>query len=166
LKRSLQNTLYHLLPVVFWLLAAGVCVLPFLSFFPFHLSLFDFLPALLAWVAAIILHRIRRHDSSVEQCFLTALLLGVAAYWLPSVVFLVIPAWGYLIYRHIFSFRSFLASLIGFAVVAVWLFLLAELAIIDFHFSLAYNLYAWLPTAAVLVAWIASSIVRNSLRVR
>jgi len=122
--------------------------------------------ALLALISAWLIRRIKRHASSEEECFLVALLLGIAAYWLPSVVFLILPAWAYLIYQNLFSLRSFLASLIGFAVVAIWIAVLSQLSIINYQLSIANNLFAWIPTGAVLLAWLGSTIVRQTLRVR
>ena len=169
MRRQTQNTLYHLLPVAFWLLATGVVVVWELFFNP-QFSIFHYVPSVLVWAALALLHRIGRHTNSVEQCFQIALLLGVAAYWLPSAVFLILPAWGYLIYRNLFSLRAFFASLIGLAFVAVWVWVLSLFAlpssILPLPFSISNNLSAWLPTGAVLFAWIASTIARQTLRVR
>ena len=74
---------------------------------------------LVLWVIWII-SRIKRHTSSVEECFLVAVLLGVASYWLPTVVFVIVPVWGYLIYQNLFGLRACLSSLMGFAVVVIW----------------------------------------------
>lgn len=114
----------------------------------------------------MMIRRIPRHTESVEQCFVAALLLGIAAYWLPTVVFLLLPIWGYLIYQNIFSFRSFLASLLGLAVVAIWAAVLNQWGILSFTFNLAHNLCVWFPTAAVLLAWLFTVIARQILRVR
>jgi len=122
--------------------------------------------ALLALIGAWLIRRIKRHASSEEECFLVALLLGIGAYWLPSVVFLILPAWAYLFYKNIFSLRSFLASLIGFATVAIWLAVLSQLSIINYQLSIAHNVRAWIPTGAVLLAWLGTTIVRQTLRVR
>ena len=159
-----QNILYHLLPVVFWLLAAGGIVL--WEIFNFQFSIFNYIPALLAWVSVLIIHRIRRHGDSIEPCFLMALLLGIAAYWLPSVLLLILPLWGYLIYRHLFNLRAFIATLIGLATVVIWVAVGTVLSLFTFHFSLANNLFAWIPTGAVLLAWLGSTIVRQTLRER
>ena len=162
--------LYHLLPVVFWLLAIGGSCVPLLPIFNFQFSitnyLYGYLVAVLTLACIGIIGRIKRHTSSVEECFLVALLLGIAAYWLPTVLFLILPIWGYLIYQNLFSFRSFLASLIGLAVVAIWVLVLNYLSLFTFHFSLSHNLWAWIPTGSALIAWLASTIARQILRVR
>ena len=109
MKRQTQNMLYHLLPVVFWLSAIVGSILTYR-----HLS--GYIVMLIALLAVHIIHRIPRRAESVEQSFQIALLLGIASYWLPTVIFLIPPIWLYLIYQNIFSLRSFLATLIMIAV--------------------------------------------------
>jgi len=168
MKRSTQNALYHLLPVAAWLLAAGGIVLWVLfSAVPVHYSLL--LPALLSLIAVLIIRRIPRHSASEEQCFQAALLIGVASYWLPTVLFLLIPIWGYLIYQNLFGMRPFSASLIGLALVAAWAAVLVYTGIIAnpwAHFFATENAWGWIPTGAILTAWLISTIVRQTLRVR
>ena len=159
MKRQTQEILYHLLPIVFWLLAIGGSVL-------FYREWQGYVVALLALISAWLIRRIKRHASSEEECFVVGILLGIAAYWLPSVIFLILPVWAYLIYQNLFSLRSFLASLIGFAVVAIWMAVLSFFQLSTFNFQLANNLFAWIPTGAVLLAWLGSTIVRQTLRVR
>ena len=160
--------LYHLLPVAFWLLASGgIVVWEILSPFAFHFSIFNYIPAALSLLSAAIIRRIPRHTESVEQCFVVALLLGIAAYWLPSVVGLMILIWFYLIYQNIFSLRSFLSSLLGFACVGVWFFVLSLFSPFTFHLSpFTFNLPLWIPTASILLAWFFTVIIRKHLRVR
>ena len=169
MKRSTQNILYHTLPIVFWLLAGLVCALPWffhLSPLTSHLSPLNYLPALFALISVMIVHHIPRHGSAIEPCFRIALLLGIAAYWLPSVLFLILPIWGYLFYRNLFNLRVLCATLIGIATIAIWVVVLYQLSIVNYQFSILSNLSAWLPTGAVLVAWLGSTIVRQTLRVR
>ena len=170
MKRSTQNILYHTLPIVFWLLAGVVCALPWLlnhlSIINFQFSTFNYLPAFMAWIGVMIVHHIPRHGNAVEPCFRMALLLGIAAYWLPSVLFLILPIWGYLFYRNLFNLRVLCATLIGIATIAIWVVVLYQLSIVNYQFSILSNLSAWLPTGAVLVAWLGSTIVRQTLRVR
>ena len=161
--------LYHLLPVAFWLLASGgIVVWEILSPFAFHFSIFNYIPAALSLLSAAIIRRIPRHTESVEQCFVVALLLGIAAYWLPTVVGLILPIWFYLIYQNLFSLRSFLSSLLGFACVGVWFFVLSllPLSLTSNLLPLTSNLPLWLPTASVLLAWLFTVLVRKHLRVR
>lgn len=164
MNRRTQNILYHLLPVTAWLLAIGGIVV--WEIYNVQFTIYNYIPALLAWIAVLIIHIIPRHGDSVEPCFVVALLLGIAAYWLPSVVFLMIPAWGYLIYRNLFGMRPFLASIIGLATVAIWVAVGNKFSIFNLQFSIANNLFAWIPTGAILLAWLISTIVRQTLRER
>jgi hypothetical protein len=172
-KRSTQTLLYHLLPAVFWLLAIGGTLVPALLPFTFRLSPFTYYSGY--WVAAIVLivilfiGRIKRHASSVEECFLMAIFFGIASYWLPTVVFLTILVWAYLIYQNLFSGRSFLATFLGYAVVAIWAAVFIFFGWIAnpwAHFFAIENALGWIPLGAVLLAWLGSTIVRQTLRVR
>lgn len=176
LNRPLSNRnkwLYHLLPAVFWLLAIGGSLVPALLPFTFRLSPFNYYSGY--WVAAIMLiiivfiGNIKRHASSVEECFVMALLLGIASYWIPTVVFLTIPVWAYLIYRNLFSGRSLLATFLGYAVVAIWAAVFIFFGWIAnpwAHFFALENALGWIPLGAILIAWLASTIVRQNLRER
>ena len=157
--------LYHLLPVVFWLLAAGGIVL-WVLLSPPASYVAAFLPAVLALISVLIIHHIPRHGDAVEPSLQMALILGVAAYWLPTVVFLLLPLWGYMVYRNLFNLRVFFASLIGLAVVAIWMAVISHLSTFHFPLQIGHNLSAWIPTGAVLSAWLASTIARQTLRVR
>ena len=158
-RASNSRTLYYLLPAIFWLLAVGGSVL-------FYREWPGYIVTALVLFCILILGRIRPHTTAVEPSFQVALLLGIASCWMPSVLFLLLPVWVYLIVRRHFNFRAFLATLIGFAVVAVWLVVLSRLSFIDFHFSLTKNAIGWIPVGAFIVAWLASTIARQNLRVR
>jgi hypothetical protein len=122
MKRQTQTLLYHLLPVAFWLLAIGGIVIWEMYHLPF--TIYHFVPALAALLSVTIVRHIPRHTDSIQQCFQVAVFLGIASYWLPSVVFLIIPIWIYLIWKSIFNLRSFLATFIGLGLVAVWMVVL------------------------------------------
>ena len=175
MKRRTQNILFHLLPVVFWLLAAGGTLIPVIlsrSTFNVQLStnyLWGYLVAALALIGIWIISRIHRHTSSVEQCFQVAVLLGIASYWLPTVVFLVIPMWGYLYYKLLLDLRSVMATFVGLAFVAIWAAILVWLGYIDnpwLDFFAPKNAWGWIPAGALLLAWLTSTIARQILRVR
>lgn len=98
-----------------------------------------------------------------------AILLGVASYWLPTVLFLTVAFWVYLIYKNLFSFRSLVATLIGFALVAIWAAIFVYVGWIAnpwADFFAIENAWGWIPTGAILLAWLASTIARQILRVR
>lgn len=178
MKRHTQTILYHTLPIVFWLLAGCVCVL--WSFFSPSWGnhgwreYLSFVPSLVALILLFVLTSIKRRASSVEESLWMGILLGVASYWLPTILFLLLPAWIYLYYRRLLDMRSFLASLIGLALVAVWAAVLLfnpfsqEPLIANpwAHFFAPETLWGWIPVGAVLLAYIASSAARNILKVR
>ena len=171
MTRRTQTILYHTLPIAFWLLAAVVCVATYLlsPSLQGREGVGFFAPAVLSLLSVLIVSRIHRHASSAEECFLVALLLGIASYWLPTVLFLILPVWGYLIYRNLYSLRSFTATLLGLATVAVWVAVLVVFGVIGnpwADFFATKNLWAWIPTGAVLIAFIASTIARQTLRER
>lgn len=175
MKRATQNRLYHLLPIVFWLLAAGGAAVPAIIAYsrqPFVINphyLWGFPAALIALLCVWIIRRIERHTSSVEQCFQVAVLLGIASYWLPTVLFLLLPIGGYLIYQNLFNLRSFMAALTGVALVAVWAAVAVYMGWINniwAAFFDANNAWGWVPTGAALIAYIASTTARQILRVR
>ena len=162
MKRQTQTILYHLLPVVFWLLAIGGSIVAYR-----HWS--GYIVALLALLAVHIIHRIPRREEPIEQSFQVAVLLGIASYWLPSVLFLIPPIWIYLVYRGIFNLRSFVATLIGLALVAVWAALAVFMGWIPNEwadFFASKNALGWIPVGAFIVAYIASTIARRNLHVR
>lgn len=175
MKRATQNMLYHLLPVVFWLLAVvGTLVPVFLQITNHQLPItnnyyWGYLVTALVLLCILIISRIKRHSSSIEQCFQMAILLGVASYWLPTVLFLIVAFWAYLIYKNLFSFRSLVATLIGFALVAIWAIIFVYVGWIAnpwADFFAIENAWGWIPTGAILLAWLASTIARQNLRVR
>jgi hypothetical protein len=164
MKRQTQEILYHLLPVVFWLLAAGGMVL--WEMYNVQFTMYNYIPGIVCLISALLLTHIKRHENAVVPSFQVAVLLGIAAYWLPSVLFLILPVWIYLVYRHLFDLRTFTAMLIGFALVAIWIAVGNIFSIFNFQFSITNNLFVWIPTGIILLAWLGSTIVRQTLRVR
>ena len=173
MRRQTQVILYHLLPAVFWLLAIGGSLVPALPSLNTKLSTlnyyFGYLVTAFVLIVIVIIGRLKRHTSSIEECFQMALLLGIASYWQPTVLFLTLAFWIYLIYQNLFSFRAFIATLIGYAVVAIWAAIFIVLGWIAnpwAHFFATENACGWIPTGAILLAWLASTIARQTLRVR
>ena len=164
MKRQTQEILYHLLPVVFWLLAAGGMVL--WEMYNVQFTMYNYIPGIVCLISALLLTHIKRHENAVVPSFQVAVLLGIAAYWLPSVLFLILPVWIYLGYRHLLDLRAFTAMLIGFALVAIWIAVGNIFSIFNFQFSITNNLFVWIPTGIILLAWLGATIVRQTLRVR
>ena len=169
MRRQTQVILYHLLPAIFWLLAVVGTTLPLLWISVPENYLWGFLVVSLVLSCILILGHILRQTSTVEQCFQVAVLLGIASYWLPTVLFLILPMMMFLYYRHLFDRHSFLAVLIGFGLVAIWaavFILLGWIANPWANFWVKENAWGWIPTGAILLAWLASTIARQNLRVR
>ena len=174
MKRATQTMLYHLLPVVLGLLAIGGSAIPAIIAFVLHSALspnylWGFLVAVIAMFCVFLVLRIERHTSSVEQCFQVAVLLSIASYWLPTVLLLLLPIGGYLIYQNLFNLRSLTAMLLGVALVAVWAAVAVYMGWIANTWAAFFdpkNAWGWIPTGAALIAYITSTIVRQILRVR
>ena len=169
MRRATQNMLYNLLPVVFWLLAIGGSFVSLL-FIPFTpLFFWGYLVAAVVMIIFRMMGRIQRHTNSIEECFVMGILLGVVSYWLPTVIFLTLPIWFYLIYQNLFNFRSMLATLLGYAAVGIWATVMILLGWISnpwASFFATDYLWGWIPLGSVLLAWLASTIARQILRVR
>ena len=150
-------------------MAIGGSILPiFLLDLPANYA-WGYLPCAMALTVIVLMSRIERHTDSIEECFQMASLFGIASYWLPTVVFLTIPVWAYLIYQNLFSLRAFWATVTGYGAVAIWAAVAVQMQWIAnpwAHFFAPDNAWGWIPTGSVLVAWIASSIARHILRVR
>ena len=159
--------LYHLLPVIFWLLAVGGSLIPFAFSIPQYAL--GYIPVALVMLCIFLLSRIERHSDSIEECFQVAILIGIASFWLPTVVFLLVPIWAYLIYYNVFSLQSVTATISGLGFVALWASLFIYLGWIDnpwMEFFAQKNAWGWIPTGAFLLAWLSSTIARQILRVR
>ena len=171
MTRHTQTILFHTLPIAFWLLAGCVCFAAWFFIPALHgaSGVEFFLPAFLTLLGVMNMRRVRRHTTSVEECFQSSVLISVAAFWLPSVVGVIPALWIYLMIRRLFSFRSFLSSLIGIAVVAIWIAALSFIGIIEmpsFAGRAGVGFWLWIPTGSLLFAYIGSTIVRQNLRVR
>ena len=167
MTRHTQIVLYHLLPVIFWVLAIGGSLIPFAFHIPRYA--FGYIPLALVLGCVLILGTVQRHTNSVSACFHAALLIGIASYWLPTILFLILPAWVYLIRINVFSPQSIMATLIGLGTIAIWaavFILLGWIANPWAEFFAPKNAWGWIPTGAILLAWLASTIVRQNLRVR
>lgn len=166
-----------MLPIVFWTLAvAGSVGIPFLLS-ALEVQSPDFNEnywwgfAVSALVMAVIgiLKKLDRHEIAIQESFGSALLLGIASYWLPSVLFLTITIIIYLVYRNHFSFRSFTALIIGFATVAIWATVAIVLGWIPNNWAIFFSssiAWGWIPLGSILLAWLGSTIVQQTLRVR
>lgn len=120
------------------------------------------LTSILLLVVSVYQH-IDRHriESVAEKTFMIAILLGVASYFLPSSILLIIPCVLLLMYRQSFDGQSLLAILIGFGVVAIYAAIFIWLGWIDsvwFDFFSMQTLGRWLFPGTLLVAYIINAI--------
>lgn len=166
-----RTILRRSLPIVFWLLAVGGCIAVPLAF---RLSVpanywYGFIVGALLLGAILILKKVDRHTPSAEEIFITSILLSIASYWAPTVLFLLLPAWIFLLIRNAFNHKSILATLLGSGFVAIYAAILIYVGWIDFPWADFFSpdyLWAWIPASAMLLAWTASTIARLSLRER
>ncbi|MDY6379306.1 MAG: hypothetical protein SPK90_00720 [Bacteroidales bacterium] len=177
MNRHKATILSRVLPIVFWTLAvAGSVGIPFLLS-ALEVQSPDFNEnywwgfAVSALVMAVIgiLQKLDRHEIAIQEAFSSSLLLGIASFWLPTVLFLTIPIIFFLVYRNHFSFRSFTAMIIGFSTVAIWATVAILLGWIPNNWAIFFSptiAWGWIPLGSILLAWLGSTIVRQSLRVR
>ena len=79
------------------------------------------IPSTLVGLAISILFSVQKHqDSAPEEAFLASLIGGIASWWLPSLLFLLPFQYLFLQYRRAFDGRTFSASLMGLAAVALY----------------------------------------------
>ena len=177
MNRHKATILSRVLPIVFWTLAVAGCVgIPFLLDSiglqdpTFNVNYWwGFASTALVLFIIVILQRLDRHEIAIRDAYSTALLLGIASYWLPSVLFLIIPILFFLIARNHFNFRSFTAILIGFATVAIWATVAIYMGWIPNNWARFFApemAWGWIPVGVILTAWLSSTIVRQTLRVR
>ena len=177
MNRHKATILSRVLPIVFWALAvAGSVGIPFLlSSLELQSPDFNenywwgFAATALVLTIIVILQKLDRHEIAIQEAFSSALLLGIASFWLPTVLFLIIPIIFFLIYRNHFVFRSFTAMIIGFATVAIWATVAILLGWIPNSWAFFFSptiAWGWIPLGSILLAWLGSTIVRQTLRVR
>lgn len=163
--------LRRLLPAIFWLLAVGGIIAPP---FIFHLNLpanywWGWIPSVAVLICLIIAKHIDRHEPYVKQMFQITTILGIASYWLPTVIFLILPFYIYAIWKGTMNFRAFLAILIALAMDALYASIFIYLGWINntwAHFFEPNYVWGWIPLGAIFVAWLASTIARLLLRER
>ena len=171
MKYSQRTLLRRLLPAIFWLLAIGGSIAPP---FIFHLNLptnywWGFVPVVFALLSLVIAKQIDRHAPYVKQMFQIAAILGIASYWLPTILFLIIPFYIYAIWKGTMNFRAFLSILIALAMDGLYAAIFIYLGWIDnpwIHFFESDYLWGWILVGAIFLAWLASTIARQILRER
>ena len=171
MKYNQRILLRRLLPAIFWLLALDGSIAPA---FIFHLNLpanywWGFVPTAFVLLCLVVAKHIDRHEPYVHQIFRIATLLGIASYWLPTILFAILPFYIYATWKGTMNFRAFIAILISLAMDALYSAIFIYLGWIDnpwMHFFEPDYAWGWIPVGAIFIAWLASTIVRQLLRER
>ena len=172
MNRREANMWRTALPIVFWTVGIGGSLVPafVLGFTGLNSNYYwGYAVAALLLMVIAIFSRIKRHDTCEVQCFWLGLTLAVASYWMPTVLFFVLPFWIVLISRNVFTVRAIVATLVGvgfvaiYAAIAVWLGWITN--VWASFFSPDY-LWAGIPVGAILSAWLDSTIAKKTIRVR
>lgn len=118
-----RQNIYKSLPVALPLLAGLLCLAVWLLA-PAdgrRALLWGLIPAALIGLAISVLFKVEKHqDAAPSEAFLSSMLGGIASWWLPSVLFLVPFQYFFLAYRRALDARTVSASVMGFAVVALY----------------------------------------------
>ena len=167
---QVRTILRRTLPITYWLLAVGGCIaVPLFLWSSPANYWWGFLVAVLVMLVIWDLSHLDRHESSAQENFTMALLLGVASYWMPTVVFLNVPCWIFAMTRFAFRFRSFLGTFLGFMTVAIYAAIAIYLGWIDNVWADFFNhdyLWGWIPVAAIFTAWLATYYTIKALKDR
>ena len=163
--------LHRLLPVVYWLLALGGSIAVPLGFGLVVPSKYwwGFVPAIFVLMSLAVSKRIDRHEPYVEQMFQIAVFLGVASYWLPTVIVLVVPFTIFGIWKATWNFRAILAIIIALGLVALYAAIFLYFGWIENTWVHAFEpdyAWGWIPLGAIMVAWLATTITRAILKDR
>ena len=171
MRYTTRILLRRLLPVVFWLLAVGGSIGAPFFFANLNNANYWWGYAVTAFVllAMVVAKHIDRHQPCVSQMFQITAILGIASYWLPTVLFLIVPFYIYAIWKATFSFKAFLAILIAGVMDAFYAAIFIYLGWINNtweHFFEPGYVWGWISVGAVLTAWLATTISRSLLRER
>lgn len=117
----------------------------------------------LLMLAVYVYQQIDRHqiNSAAEHTFLISLLIGLSSYWLPSLLLLIVPVILSLIWRQSFDGQSFLAILLGLALIAIYATIFCWAGWIEpswIHFFNSESLPLWYIIVAGIVATIINYI--------
>ncbi len=153
------------LPIAIWLLAA-VGIYCFYRFSPNPrwegaLGLFLITPLYQRAVA--------RHATCAKESFIAALVIGIASYWIPTVILLTpLIGWRIASYYTV-QFKDVLAFLLGCATVAIYAVLFITLGWCRNRwacFFCPYLLWGWIPLLLVYFATKSAKIAHNWFKIR
>ncbi len=157
--------------MVYWAVGIGGSIVPVFASdngVPAN-YLWGYMVAALLQVPEMLVSRIHLHRASEEACFWLGLMSGIASYWMPTVLFMILPFWIYIISRNFFTLRCIVSTMVGVGIVALY----ASLAIwqgwltnvwVDF-FALD-RLWGWIPVCVIGLSWGATLLTRHILYIR
>ena len=160
-----------ILPTVFWAVGMGGSLVPvFLLENGVHPNyLCGYLVSVLLLIPELMVSRIHRHESSEVACFWIGLTVGISSYWIPTVLFLILPFWISLIVKNVFTLRGLVATAIGVGMVAIYAALAIWLGWLTntwADFFAVEHLWGWIPIGAVTLAWVLSIYIKRVFYVR
>ena len=166
-----RKTLRTLLPIIILLSAIGVLVgLIVTRILQVEYLIKGCVGSLFSFLSYTICLRVDRHKgNAAEEAFLAAFLIAIGSYAFPAILFFQVVLWGILIYRQAFDGRTFMASILGYAAVAIIAFALLRLGWIDnpwLTIFSSHELMAGIVVGVFWGAWVLITIVRQTLHER
>ena len=171
MNRREANIWRSVLPVVFWTVGTVGSLIPvFVLENGVHPNyLWGYLVSVLLLIPELKVSRIHRHESSEVTCLWIGLMVGISSYWMPTVLFLILPFWICLIVKNVFTLRGLTATLIGVGLVAIYASLAIWLGWITntwANFFAVEYLWGWIPIGVFALAWLLSIYIKHVLYVR
>lgn len=166
-----RKTLTILLPIALILLAVGGLVgLRFGGILTTDALINGLVTSLVSWVSIFVVLGVDRHQVyASEEAFLSSLLIAAVSYLLPVIIGIQLALWVILILRNTFNARVFVASLLGYAALAIIYGPLVCLGLLDNNWVAPFETTRLMPAIVVGLFWLSYilvTIVRQSLRVR
>lgn len=132
--------------------------------------LWGLIPAALIAIGLNVLFGVEKHqDSAPGEAFSSTIILAIASWWLPSLLFLLPFSYLFLNYRRAFDRRTFSASVMALVVAALY----ASIAIWQAWIPMSWypffrlsDLWTMIPTVLLLVVVIVITNIQSDRRVR
>lgn len=172
IKPNTQRILYRYLPWLIGAVAVALCVI-----LPLYVEAINnrsyWSGIAVALVLAWCLYMIRRidyyHYNTSEESFLLSLFVGASSYLLPTVLFVLPIGWIVLVGRTEDKLRTITAAFLGLLAIVALAAVMVYLGWIECVWASFFEpdyQWGWIPVGIGVVAWIAITIVRQTLRVR
>ncbi|MCQ2323761.1 MAG: hypothetical protein MJZ53_02780 [Paludibacteraceae bacterium] len=143
-----KQIIRYTVPAALWLLV-GVGLFCFYRFCPYPRwegALTIFLIPLIFWKAN------RRRGAWAKEICSSVICLGIASYWLPSIVFLTPLVWAYVAHWRFITDRMFIATALGYGIVAFYAAIAIYLGWIDNPWKCFFCwkwAYRWIPVVLI-----------------